>query len=248
MKNNQFYDDLSSDYDSMLNFEKLVTNRTKALSKFIKSEYKCAIDIGCGTGADSIALTNNGLSVTGYDTSLKMIQKAKLNAKERSLKIRFSDSLVQSISSINHSKYDLVVSLGNAVANIHPVILKKIFRKVYKLLRPGGSFIIQILNYNSIRKTNKRIVNITRGKESLFIRFYDFEKNKLNFNVLKVNDNDFHDYNLITTELYEHKGNELKTLLSRAGFSGIKLYSDLNKSKFNSRLSKDLILTAVKLN
>lgn len=246
MKNNQFYDDLSSDYDSMLNFDKLLTNRTEALKKFIKSEYKYAIDIGCGTGADSIALTNNGLKVTGYDTSKRMIQKAKLNAKKRNLKIRFTNSPVQNIKSINHSKIDIVVSLGNAVANINPAILKNIISKIYKLMKPGGSFIIQILNYDYIRKTNKRIVNITRGGESLFVRFYDFEKNKLNFNVLKINNKNMQEYSLITTKLYEYKRKEMNLILNQTGFSKVMFYSDLNKSKFNPKSSKDLVITAYK--
>ena len=134
MKNNDFYDYLSAEYDSMLNFSKLVDTRTEVLKKFIKSGYKNSIDIGCGTGADSIALRKNGVKVTGYDTSLKMIQKAKLNTKERNLKIRFSNSPVQNLGHLHNLKYDFVVSLGNAVSNIDPGTLNKIFNRVYKLL------------------------------------------------------------------------------------------------------------------
>lgn len=230
----------------MLNFQKLISDRTEALKKFIAGDYRYAIDIGCGTGADSIALANNGLTVYGFDTSALMLKKAKLNARKRNLKIKFSNVPVQSISYNNHSKYDIVVSLGNAVANINPSILKTIINKVYKLLKKDGSFIIQILNYSSVRKTNKRIVNITKGNGSIFIRFYDFERKKLRFNVLRINDNDTKDFSLITTELFEHTRKELYTLLKQAGFTEIKYYSDINKSEFNPKTSKDLILVAVK--
>lgn len=230
----------------MLNFNKLVNTRTEVLKKFIKSGYKNSIDIGCGTGADSIALRKNGVKVTGYDTSLKMIQKAKLNTKERNLKIRFSNSPVQNLGIDQHLKYDLAVSLGNAVANIKPEILNKIFNKVHKLLKPGGSLLIQILNYETVRKTNKRIVNITQGSNNIFVRFYDFEKNKLQFNVLRINNNALQYYDLITTELYEYGRTELKHLLNKNGFQKIQFYSDLNKSRFNSKTSKDLILLAEK--
>ena len=245
MRNNKFYNDLSSDYDSMLNIDKVINNRTSSLKKFIKREYKNAIDIGCGTGADSIALAMNGLNVNGYDTSEKMIKKAKLNAKGKNLKIRFSNSPVQDIKSTYNSKIDIVVSLGNAVANINTVTLNSIIRKVHKLLKTNGIFIIQILNYELIRKSNKRIVNITKSKDSLFIRFYDFAKNKLIFNVLRIN-NSSQDFSLISTELFEHKRNNLKAILKQAGFSGIRFYSDLNESLFNSKESKDLIIIAKK--
>jgi glycine/sarcosine N-methyltransferase len=246
MKNIQFYDSLSVDYDSMLDFSKLTDTRTEALKKFIKNGYRNAIDIGCGTGADSIALARNGLNVTGYDTSEKMLQKAKLNSKQRNLRIRFSSTPVQSAGTGNHSKFDIVVSLGNAIANISPAVLSKIIRKVYKLLKPGGSFIFQILNYNSVRKADKRIVNITSGKGNMFIRFYDFEKHKLIFNVLRVNESNVKEYDLITTELFEYKRADLKALLNKSGFNKIEYYSDLNKSKFEQKTSKDLLVIAVK--
>ena len=244
MKNNEFYDNISGDYDSMLNFNKLIETRKEALKKFIKSGYKNAIDIGCGTGVDSIALRMNGMNVAGYDTSLKMLQKARLNSKERNLKIIFSNSPVQSIGTAHHSKYDIIVSLGNAIANINLQTLNKIFNKVYKLLKPGGMFLIQILNYDSVRKSGKRIVNITSGNGNIFIRFYDIKKSKLSFNILRINDKNLKDFNMITTELYEYRKAELKKLLNKNGFNKIQFYSDLNKSKFNSKSSKDLIILA----
>jgi SAM-dependent methyltransferase len=230
----------------MLDFDKLVNVRTDVLKKFIRNGYKNAIDIGCGTGADSIALARNGLKVTGYDTSKKMLQKARLNSKQKNLRIRYFNSPVQNIDAHNHSKFDIVVSLGNAIANISPAVLNKIIRKVYKLLKPGGSFVFQILNYDSVRKADKRIVNITRGKGNMFIRFYDFEMNKLIFNILRVNESSLKEYDLITTELFEYKVKDLKTILNKAGFKKINYYSDLNKSKFLQKTSKDLIVTAIK--
>jgi len=98
------------------------------------------MDIGCGTGADSIALTLNGIKMNGYDTSLKMVQKAKINARDRNLKIKFSNSPVQNLGNLHNIKYDFVVSLGNAIANINQVTLNKIFNRVNKMLIPGGSF------------------------------------------------------------------------------------------------------------
>jgi len=246
LKNYEFYDLISADYDSMLNFDNLVKTRTEVLKKFIKNSYKNGMDIGCGTGADSIALTMNGIKMAGYDTSLKMVQKAKLNARKRNLKIIFSNSPVQNLGNLHNLKYDFVVSLGNAIANINQEKLNKIFNRVNKLIKPGGSFLIQILNYESIRKSDKRIVNITRSKDSIFVRFYDFGKAGLKFNMLKVNDKVLQEYNLITTDLYEYKKRDLKRLLAKSGFSKIKFYSDLNKSVFNSKTSKDLIILAEK--
>jgi len=102
------------------------------------------------------------------------------------------------------------------------------------------------LNYESLRKADKRIVNITRGKDSIFVRFYDFGKTGLSFNVLRINDKTLQEYKLITTDLYEYKKGDLKKLLTMNGFNKIKFYSDLNKSAFNPETSKDLVILAEK--
>jgi len=118
MKNPDFYNALSENYDDMLGFENALQKRKNVLSEFIDSNYKNAIDIGCGTGLDSVSLSLNGLKVTGFDTSEQMISKARKNAKKRNLNIRFISAPFSKVNIPKSQNVDLVVSLGNAFANI----------------------------------------------------------------------------------------------------------------------------------
>lgn len=245
MKNNTFYDNISSEYDEMINLQKLIYFRRELLKKFIKSDYKSAIDIGCGTGADSIALTMNGLRVKGYDPSAKMIKKARENAKEFNTSIKFINSEFR-IKSTDKDKTDIVVSLGNAFANIEQKNICKIIKNVYASLRHEGIFLFQLLNYGLIRKEKKRIVNITENGYNIFIRFYDIIKEGITFNILTIQKKDLKEHNLITTELYEHSKDFLIKELNKAGFANIALFGDFKGTNFNKQNSKDLIILAKK--
>ena len=53
----------------MINFENSLKNKTDSLKKLIQLNYKYALDLGCGSGADSIAFSELGLSVVAVDQS-----------------------------------------------------------------------------------------------------------------------------------------------------------------------------------
>lgn len=245
MKNDKFYDDVSAEYDEMINFPKLIYSRKALLSKFIMPDNKSAIDIGCGTGVDSIALAMNGLKVKGYDPSAKMIKKAKENAKKFNKNIKFINSVFE-INKSDKGKKDIVISLGNAFANIRQKDLRVIIKNVFSSLKSQGIFLFQILNYDIIRKEKKRIVNITESKSNIFIRFYDILKEEIQFNILTIKKNNLMEHNLITTVLYEHSKEFLVKELSKYGFSSISEYGDFKGTNFNRQKSKDLIILAKK--
>jgi len=246
MKNDTFFDAISGNYDSMINSENVIKMRSNVLKSFIQPEMKNAADVGCGTGNDSIALSLSGLNVTGFDNSTEMFNTAKKNSGTYNQKIKFIHSPADKINTKYFNKFDIVVSLGNTVANIPENKLDLSFKNIYNMLRINGVFVMQILNYTAIKKENKRIINITEDKKNTYVRFYDFEKTNLVFNILSIYKSDNKKYTLLGTTLYPYDRNYLKAKLQKAGFNNLKFYSDFIKGKFNSIKSKDLVIEAVK--
>jgi len=246
MKNFQFYDEISIDYDSMINFSKSLENRKRLFRNIITPEIKVAADIGCGTGLDSIALSELGLGVYAFDPSEEMLKIAKSNAVKYNSKISFNNVGAESIPEIYLEKFDIAFSLGNAIANISPEILLKSFDRIFKSLKHGKKLYIQILNYERIRKTNNRIVNITKNNRKIFVRFYDFNDNNLIFNILTIDEEKPSEYTLISTQLYEYDRGYLHKVLKDSGFENVNFYGDLNLIEFNSEVSNDIILIAEK--
>jgi len=246
ISNKDFFNDVSEFYDEMINFELALERKKNNLKSFLSSDVKVAADIGCGSGIDSIALTTLGLEVTGFDASQKMVERAGENAKRLDKKIDFYNYTAQNIPKKFNSKFDFVCSLGNTVANITPSDTSITIKRFAEILSKKGTLLFHILNYEKIIKTNERIININKGEDDYLIRFYDFEKEFINFNILKFNNNNPKQKKLISTKVYPHSLELFLDLLEKNNFTKIEVFQDLMKTPFNSETSNDIYLFAEK--
>ncbi|MFZ1518277.1 MAG: methyltransferase domain-containing protein [Ignavibacteriaceae bacterium] len=243
---NSFYNQASIYYDKMIDFDSALHKRKILLSNFVNDKIKTVADVGCGTGVDSITLSLLGLNVTAFEPSPKMINIAKVNSEKHNCKIYFFNFSANEIPKTFYNKFDLVVSLGNTLANIPSGKIDKSVAKLFKLLKKDGRVLIQILNYEKILRDKERIVNITKKDDEYFIRFYDFGKNDLTFNILRFNSDQTTKKELISTKIFPYTSKGLKKYFNETGFKKIELFGSLDKKPFNTKTSTDLILFAQK--
>ncbi|NNG26900.1 MAG: class I SAM-dependent methyltransferase [Ignavibacteriaceae bacterium] len=246
LNNQEFFDELSDQYDSMIPFEKAIEMKKKLFKNLLKGSNKTIADVGCGTGSDSLALVEMGYKVVSFDSSTKMLDKARLNARSRGLDLDSYHFGALEITDDFNGNFDIVISFGNTFANIETEIFQSSIKKCYDLLNEQGSLFIQVLNYDLILKEKKRIVNITENEEHFFIRFYDFIKNDVKFNILKFSKIDTKENKLMTTTVHPHTAKDFNNSILKAGFKSVKLFSDSNRNIFDVYTSKDLIIEAVK--
>jgi len=246
LSSQEFFNELSVNYDSMIPFEKAIKMKKKLFKNILEENYKKIADIGCGTGSDSIALKEMDYNVVSFDPSDKMIDKAKLNAKNREIDLEIYQFGASQIPDNFNEKFDVVISFGNTFANIEQESFQSSIKKCYDLLKEQGNLFIQILNYKLILKEEKRIVNITESEQYFFIRFYDFEEENIKFNILKFSKANPKENNLITTTINPYLTKEFNNSLLEVGFKSVKTYSDFNRSEYDENNSKDLIIEAVK--
>ena len=240
-----FYNRISDFYEKMIDFEKNLELRKSAYQR-IFSKKGISADIGCGIGLDSIALALNGHDVTAFDISPKMIEEVKKNSIRYKVDIKTLTHSFESVPKYYNGKFNYVVSVGNTIAHLDNGQLKKAIKKIYDLLFPGGKVFLHILNYGLIKKENRRINNIASRDGKVIIRFYDFRKNDLDFNILSFQQNSPKDFKLVTTKHYPHTKNEIKFYLETADFGKIKFMKNFAGEKFIENNSKDMFIEAVK--
>ena len=244
LRNKDFYNSISEIYDDMISFNEALARRIILLRNIINPGIRKAADIGCGTGIDSLALASLGLDVTGFDPSAEMIRIARKNAVKQMLKVKFENQSAIEINEKEKNRFDLVVSLGNTFANIPESELSPSIKKCKKLLKTGGLFVLQILNYKKILKGKKRIVKISSNNSKYFIRFYDLLTDQIQFNILTFEKSNPDNSELISTQVYPYSPAYLKSLILKAGFSNVKIYSSLKGEKFLSS-SHDLFIFSI---
>lgn len=246
LSNKDFYNDVSEYYDNMINFMQSLENKTTNLKEYLSPEIKNAADIGCGSGIDSIAMSKLGLEVCGFDSSMMMIEKAKKNAENENKIINYYNYTAQDIPDSFNSKFDFVCSLGNTVANIPPKDIPFVIKRFGELLKNNAKVLFHILNYEKIIRDNERIVNINKGESDYIIRFYDFGNDFINFNILKFDNENPKQRNLISTKVYPHSLELFLNLLKQNNFKNVEVFQDLKKTAFNSETSNDIYLFAEK--
>lgn len=241
--NSQFFDELSDDYDVMINFESALKNKISFIKNFLENNYKTALDLGCGTGADAIALSKLGLQVDAVDHSSGMLQQAIKNAKKFDTDINFIESGLLAFNP-KDKHYDFIVSLGNTIANINLLELRILMSTIFRMLNKGGSALIQIVNYDKLPKRGNHILNVFDNDEVSIIRKYSINNNDIDFIIDKI-DKKSQLKSQIITKLYPHSENNFNKMAKEIGFN-IDVYGNLKKHSFNPDESPNLVVVLTK--
>jgi malonyl-CoA O-methyltransferase len=134
------YNEWSASYDTDENLtrdlDQKVTRETLANLNF-----KSILETGCGTGKNTSFLSQIGAKVHALDFSPGMIEKAQEKVKAENVKFSVAD-LTQKWPG-QDAAYDLIVC--NLVLE-HIEDLSFIFSEAYRVLEPGGKFLVNELH------------------------------------------------------------------------------------------------------
>ena len=98
-----------------------------------------ALDIGCGSGTQTLRLARNGWQVTGIDFVPLAIKRARARAESEGVDARFIQGDVTAMSDLVGTGYDLLVDLGC----FHSVGDKAAYaREAAAVAAPGATFLL----------------------------------------------------------------------------------------------------------
>lgn len=229
-----FYEELSKYYD-------VIFPTSQAKVQFLSArtrESSKVLDIACGTGNYSIALSNLGHRVDGIDLDDKMIQMAKEKSEAKGLNINFVADDMRKVKDIfTQGKYNLVFCIGNSLVHLQTKAeIEHLLKDIHSIMDNNGKLVIQIINYDRILRHNVDFLpEINRQEEGVrFIRKYSHkqEENRIYFNTeIIVEDNKEEKSFTNSIPLMPLQSFELVEILEKAGFKDIKLYGDFQGSE-----------------
>ena len=172
---NKFYSSISEYYPEIFPYN-------PAQLQFVKNNAgdlpgKKVLDIGCATGELAFQLSKSGADVTGIDLNEDLLQQA--NAKKVHPKLTFQKgNMVELQNDFQTETFDTVLCFGNTLVHLpSQELISEMLRGVHSVLKPGGLFMLQILNYDYILSEPVTELPLIETENIKFVRHYGFDEN-----------------------------------------------------------------------
>ena len=131
------YDEYASSYDKTLDF--LNSFEGEVLQRMLRGVRGGKIlDVGCGTGRLIRQLLDRGAEIVGLDISPEMLKIARKKFK----KTTFIEGNIENMP-FPDDNFNIVIA---SFVIVHLKDLRKAFDEVYRVLKPGGIFIVTNIN------------------------------------------------------------------------------------------------------
>lgn len=214
-----FYEALAAVYDDVFPL-------SPAQIKFVSDRLPPApcriIDLGCSTGALARVLAAAGYDVWGVDLSSQMIAQAEAAPPvDHSARVSFTVTDMRDAVT-NCSDVGALLCLGNTLVHLHePGDLAAFLAKCRRALRPGGTMIGQIVNYDRVQRQKVTQLPTLIGKQGnqLSRSYRERADGLLDFVTrLSMADGNALDSDVV---LYPLQRSELQQLLAAADFAEV---------------------------
>lgn len=240
-----FYDALAGDYDQMTSFETRLVSERPFVRLFVEQNgITSAVDAGAGSGFFSILLAQLGVRVTAVDLSGVMLKALSRNAAEKKLSVGVLQTSFRDLAKRLHDVVDAVFCMGNTLAHLMgPRELDDGLAAFRRVIKPGGSLLLQVLNFDRILAERQRIQSVREAGGATYVRFYDYQGDHLVFNVVKLEHREAGvEQHHLAIPLKPWTSNELTSALIREGFQSIETFGNIAHEPFESASSKDLVI------
>jgi SAM-dependent methyltransferase len=200
------------------------------------------LDLCCGQGRHSLELARRGFDVIGVDRTAAYIEKARIAAARLNLNLTFVLDDMREYCVPNH--FDIIINMFGSFGYFeNPGDDQKVITNMYTSLRPGGQLLIE-----------------TAGKEILARNFQERDWSEEGDLLILSERKVVHPWSRIETrwiilrgtQRFEHRASvrsysaiELSSLLSRCGFSNVRVYGGLDGMEYN-QLAQRLVVVGFK--
>jgi len=214
----KFYSEIFPDQPTQLQF---VKNRVGELAG------KRILDIGCATGELAFQLSETGAKVTGIDLNEDLLNRAKVSKFHTNSTFQ-KGNMLELENDFKPDLFDVVLCFGNTLVQLESAEqIRQMFQGIFYVLKPGGIFLLQILNYDYILKNQITDLPDIETENIKFIRKYRLGEYQSQIvfqtNLLLKNENE-----TISNEtlLLPLKWFELEKLLAEQNFKNIGMFSN----------------------
>lgn len=137
-----------------------------------------ALDLGCGSGFQAIALARMGFTVTGIDLSPALL--AELAAQKGDLPICLIHDDLMHVDRHCPEPADLAVCMGDTLSHLDArETVSRLFETVHACLKPGGHFIITYRDLSVALKGTDRFIPVCSDNTKIMTCFLEYKEERV---------------------------------------------------------------------
>lgn len=153
MDPSKFYDDIADLYHLVYaDWPASMRRQAEVLDSILQSALgegpHRILDVSCGIGTQALGLAALRHAVTASDVSVRAIARARREAEQRGLDVRFSIADMRTCDRHHDGNFDVVIAADNSVPHLlsDDEILEA-FSCFYRLTRPSGVTLVTVRDY-----------------------------------------------------------------------------------------------------
>jgi ubiquinone/menaquinone biosynthesis C-methylase UbiE len=139
-----FYDVVGNTYDQSCYFLACEAPYREEIARLSTGRrFGRLVDLGCGTGKQTVMLAPHADEVVAVDISASSLQQAEARCRQAGARnVRFLEESIVSLP-IEAASVDGIFSYGDVISHVHDAY-REVFRESARILRPGGFLAFEI--------------------------------------------------------------------------------------------------------
>lgn len=247
-KQNEFYSSISKYYAEIFPLQAVQLEFVKSRAGELAG--KQLLDIGCATGELAIQLAKNGAFVTGIDLNEDLLEQA-IGCCDIQVAVKFNrgsetatpipkfqkGNMLELKTDFQPRQFDVVLCFGNTLVHLQSsALVQQMLDSVFAVLKPGGHFLLQILNYDYILSEAVAELPLIDTENIRFTRKYGFPESGslISFQtelLIKAESKSIEN----ETPLLALQSRQLTQMMQKAGFAEIQLFSNFKQEPFGGK-------------
>jgi SAM-dependent methyltransferase len=133
-----------------------------------------AVDLGCGSGFQSVALARLGFRVLAVDQSARLL--AELRERTRGLPIEALAADLRDVATLAPAGVDVAVCMGDTLSHLERMAdVERLFEGVASRLRPGGRLLLTFRDLSGELRDLDRAIPVHASDDLIATCFLEYE-------------------------------------------------------------------------
>ena len=244
-----FFDKYAHEYDQLTGAPARTPHHKEELQSLIEDfRPGKVLDAGCGAGLSSMLLATQKIETVGLDRESALIETARKKYDHLNLPLEFIEGSYEALPKKLIEEFDLVICLANGISGLgSQAVLNQGIKGFFDCLKPGGTLVIQMLNFASLTENQVMPIKVTKCQGIIYTRYARRQGRQYSLHIVRIDNTGkeptfeafCHDFNNFTPT-------ELACSVKEAGFTSLKRFADIQRKEKFEKIARDLVLVATK--